>query len=138
MRFLVHTFVAYDGRLDVEEYIDEGAITLAQEGNEERDSKTLQQTFNLLNQAAGGNALRRFDGEKYTGKFGLAALEAIAVGIARNLDLIVNRDASLDFVRHKLLSFWAEPAIATFTSPGLRGTTRIQRTVPFGLKWFKP
>lgn len=138
MRFLVHAFVPYDGRLDVEEYIDEGSISLAREANTARDLTALDQTFNLLKQAAGTNALRRYDGTKYLGKIGLVALEAIAVGVAKNLAAITFLENPTAFVRERIEAFWAEPLTAGFTSPGVRGTTRIQRTVPFGASWFRP
>lgn len=138
MRFLVHTFIPYDGKLDVEEYIDEGAIQLAGMARIDRDVTTLNRTFDLLTQAAGSDALRRYDGDKHVGKIGLVALESIAVGVAQNLEEIVKLPSPPEFVRQRLRAFWADPNAAGFTSPGVRGTTRIQRTVPFGAQWFKP
>jgi hypothetical protein len=70
----------------------------------------------------------------------LVGLEGIAVGVAKNLEAILNlgRDQAKNFVREKSQQFWTQPASENFTSPGLRGTTRIQRTVPFGEEWFRP
>lgn len=138
MRFLVHTFVRYDGKLDVEEYIDEGVIELARTNNHQRDISALAVTFDLLWQAAGANALRRFDGKRYAGKVGLVALEVIAVGIAQNIERIRNLDDPRAFVEQRIRAFWADQNANAFTSPGVRGTTRIQRTVPFGAHWFQP
>lgn len=138
MRFLVHTFIPYDGKLDVEEYVDEGAITLARAGDGPRDALTLQRTFDLLSEAAGGDALRRYDGERYIGRIGLVALETIAVGVARNLGLILALPEPANFVRDRSRDFWADVNANEFTSPGVRGTTRIQRTVPYGAAWFHP
>ena len=53
VRFLVHTKVPYDGRLDVEEYIDEGIVTLAQAGDHAGAESLINRTFHLLNEAAG-------------------------------------------------------------------------------------
>lgn len=140
VRFLVHTKVPYDGRLDVEEYIDEGIVNLAQAGAEAQDSALIDATFGLLSEVAHGNALRRFQNGEHSGKVGLVGLEGIAVGVAKNLVAIqaLGKDAAIDFVREKIRSFWAQPDASRFTSPGLRGTTRIQRTVPFGEEWFRP
>jgi hypothetical protein len=56
-RFLVLTYVNYDGKLDVEEFVDEGIVTLAS-ANETLDAgATFTATFNLLNEAYGPNAL---------------------------------------------------------------------------------
>lgn len=140
MRFLAHALVPYDGRLDVEEYLDESAVKLAKAGNAESAVNLINRTFSLLNDVAGANALRRFDGISYVGRVGLVGLEAIAVGVAKNLDAILARgeEDAKSFIRSKIENFWQQPDIGAFTSPGLRGTVRIQRTVPFGEAWFKP
>ena len=138
MRFLVHAFVPYDGKLDVEEYIDEGIISLGREGQIYRDTSTLRETFRLLDQAGGRDILRRFDGQRYVGKIGLVALETIAVGVAKNLKSIVALPNAAEFVRRRSQAIWQDANAAGFTSPGVRGTTRIQRTVPYGANWFRP
>ncbi|WIA58361.1 DUF262 domain-containing protein [Sphingobium sp. WTD-1] len=140
MRFLAHTLVPYDGRLDVEEYIDESAVTLAREGDAAQAVNLINSTFGLLHEIAAGNALRRFENGQHTGRVGLVGLEAIAVGVAKNLAAIqaLGDQAAKDFVKQKIETFWEQPNVASFTSPGLRGTVRIQRTVPFGEAWFMP
>lgn len=140
VRFLVHTHVPYDGRLDVEEYIDEGIVTLSQNEDPAGAALLINQTFQLLNEVAGNNALRRFQHGAHGGKVGLVGLEGIAVGVAKNLPAILalGPEASQSFVRERMESFWVQPETATFTSLGLRGTVRIQRTVPFGEAWFRP
>lgn len=140
VRFLVHTKVPYDGRLDVEEYIDEGIVSLAQANDHANTADLINRTFQLLDEVAGSNSLRRFQNGGSVGKVGLVGLEGIAVGVAKNLDAILalGPNAARDFVKEKIEAFWEQPEAATFTSPGLRGTIRIQRTVPFGEAWFRP
>lgn len=138
VRFLVHAYVPYDGTLDVEEYIDDGIIALAGASDGASATELINRTFALLSVVAGGDALRRFENGRYTGKVGLVGLEGIAVGVAKNLDAILALPAPRDFVRERIHAFWGQPQTATFTSPGLRGTTRIRRTVPFGEVWFRP
>jgi hypothetical protein len=65
-------------------------------------------------------------------------LEGIAVGVAKNIQAILKLSKPEKFVKDKIQKFWSQPEATTFTSPGLRGTTRIQRTVPFGQTWFRP
>jgi hypothetical protein len=138
IRFLVHSLVPYDGTLDVEEYIDDGIVTLAGASDGTAAADLINRTFTLLDDVAGGNALRRVEDGHHIGKVGLVGLEGIAVGIAKNLDAILALPIPQDFVRDKIRGFWVQPETASFTSPGLRGTTRIQRTVPFGEVWFRP
>lgn len=138
VRFLVLTHVPYDGKLDVEEYIDEGIVQLAAASDASEAVSAAGRTFRLLDQVAGPNVLRRFEGGKHTGKVGLVGLEGIAVGVAKNIAAISALASPEVFVRGKMEAFWDQPEAAGLTSPGLRGTTRIQRTVPFGERWFKP
>jgi hypothetical protein len=140
VRFLVHTCIPYDGKLDVEEYIDEGIVKLAKAEKHAGATRLIDKTFSLLNEAAGKDALRRLEGDKYVGKVGLVGLEGIAVGVAKNLDAILalGEDERKKFLKRKIKNFWSQPQSTSFTSPGLRGTTRIQRTVPFGEVWFHP
>jgi len=138
VRFLVQTYVAYDGTLDVEEYIDEGIIKLAGTSNGVAAEDLINRTFTLLNSVAGKDTLRRFENGHHVGKIGLVGLEGIAVGVAKNLEAILALQNPLNFVRDKVQAFWSQPEAANFTSLGLRGTTRIQRTIPFGEAWFRP
>ena len=138
VRFLVHMYVPYDGTLDVEDYIDEGIVKLAGASDGTEAAGMITRTFDLLNNVAGKDALRRFENGHHIGKVGLVGLEGIAVGVAKNLAAILALAAPKDFILDKIRTFWSQPQTATFTLPGLRGTTRIQRTVPFGETWFRP
>lgn len=135
-RFLVHAYVPYKVKLDVEEYIDEGVVTLAIANETQQAGATFHATFNLLDQAYGSDSLRRFQDGKFSGRVGLAAFEAIAVGIARNIESIQRKANPVDYVRQRINEFWQSPEVQNFFVAGLRGTIRIQRTVPFGADWF--
>ena len=138
VRFLVHVSVPYDGTLDVGEYVDDGILQLATEGNIQRASTLINDTFLLLRSASGGDALRRLQDGNFTGRVGLVGLETIAVGVAKNLESIQAQPDPVAFVRDRSATFWEQPEVSNFVSPGTRGTTRIQRTVPFGEQWFRP
>jgi hypothetical protein len=138
VRFLVHSYVPYDGTLDVEEYIDEGIVKLARQGDSAAAEELITRTFALLKNAAGKDALRRLEGGLRVGKVGLVGLEGIAVGVAKNLDAILALEAPQDFTRSRIQGFWGRADEENCTILGLRGTTRIQRTVPLGEAWFRP
>ena len=80
-RFLVHTYVDYDRRLDVEDFIDESIVDLAGTGETERAGRRFRRTFDLLFEAHGADALRRFDRGNARGRVLLAAYECIAIGV---------------------------------------------------------
>ena len=79
----------------------------------------------------------RFEGIGDT-RFSLRALEVIAVGLVRNRTAIEQHAAGDAFVRDRIAAFWMDPIAAELSRSGLRGTTRIQESIPFGLTWFNP
>jgi hypothetical protein len=95
-------------------------------------------TFDLIERATGPDGLKRFEDGTHRGKVGLRAFEAIAVGISFNLDQILALADPTSFVRDRVRGFWNQPEIESFSAPGLRGTQRIQKTIPFGRHWFAP
>jgi hypothetical protein len=137
-RFLVHSYRRYNGKLDVEEYIDNGIIYLASQADTQEPHHRFTSTFALLNRIFGDSALRRFEGDKPSGRVGLASFECIAVGVGHNIDQILALKNPDEFVRQRVKNFWEYPDLARFFTPGMRGTVRIQRTVPFGEQWFHP
>ena len=142
VRFLVHTYEPYNGITNIEEYIEEyidnGIVNLAKGGTGAKAADTIRRTFHLLYETAGKDALRRFMKGNHSGKVGLVGLEGIAVGVAKNLDAIYALEKPKSFVKKKIQDFWSQPETEGLTVAGLRGTTRIQRTVPFGEEWFRP
>jgi len=136
VRFLVHYGIAYDGKLDIEEFMDAGIVTLLGNGELANSLEAMHATFSLLDTCLGADSLKRWDGEKHVGKVGLVGLEGISVGIAKNLASIVSRSDSNAYLQDRIKSFWLQEEVSRFTLPGLRGTTRIQRTIPFGEAWF--
>ncbi len=137
-RFLVHSYIPYDGTLDVEEYVDNGVVELAERGPQDEAWNCFNDTFSLLKQSYGENALRRLDGDRHIGRVTLVAFECIAVGIGKNIAAIRALADSAGFIRQRVAEFWNQDEIENFLSRGMRGTTRIQRTVPFGEGWFRP
>ena len=137
VRFLVHANINYDGSLDVEEYVDEGIVELVKARGLGAKIAMMVKTFDLLYEAVGKDALRKFDGRKHVGKVGLVGLEGIAVGIGKNIRKYWDKSNRIALVKRRIEAFWQQDEAANFTSPGLRGTIRIQRTVPFGVEWFE-
>lgn len=137
-RFLVYTYVPYDGKLDVEEYLDEGIIQLAESGKRRNAKKAFDFTFKILNDSFGENAFRRQQSGSASGRVSLAAFECIAIGIARNSAKISKLSKPTEFVKERVAKFWESDELDNFFAPGLRGTTRINRTIAFGDSWFKP
>lgn len=141
MRFFVFTKFGFDPAYDVEEFIDKHIVELANREAEQRElAGIFTQTFKLLHDAAGKNALRRYDGQsrKFRGGVGQVALEAVAVGVARNYRAINRLKDPQAFVLRKIKSFWSDERVKTFSASGVSGTKRLSQTIEYGQKYFAP
>jgi hypothetical protein len=141
MRFFAFTAFDFDPKYDVEEFIDNHIIIISQDKSQYlaiRDQ--FIGTFGLLFQAAGRDALRRYDTKtkKFVGKVGQVALEAVAVGIARNLSAIDGLPRPGTHVLNKIKNFWKEEGVKKFSASGVSGTKRLSETINYGTQYFAP
>lgn len=138
-RFLVFMFVDYDKKWDIEEYLNNGIIEIASE-NETTLSpllKAFEETLDLVYATGEVDILKRFKAGVFTGKVGQAGFEAIFLGVAQNRQAISKKSDAAAFVLRKAKSLWDRAEVSDFIKGGVTGTTRIQKTLPFGQKWFK-
>lgn len=141
MRFFVMLKFDYEGDLDVEEFIDDRIIQLAEQPPPQNQLQEIfNSTFRLLREALGDDALRKYDRQRdrFAGRVGQVALEVIAVGVARNLRRILKLTNPEQFIVRKVKEFWGTEEASRFTASGVRGTDRLAETIPFGKKWFRP
>ncbi|GEC17140.1 DUF262 domain-containing protein [Nitrobacter winogradskyi] len=140
VRMIVHTFADYDRSLDVQEFLDAAIIDILTERDRDEVIQTLTWTLETLQRILGDRALMppQNAGEGIASRFSLRALEAIAVGVARNKAAIMAHANPDQFVKDKIENFWQQPQVAEMSASGLRGTVRLQRTIPFGAQWFNP
>ncbi len=138
-RFLVYRYVPYNGKLDVEEYIDKGIVSVAETGlYSKKAASNMQDTFLLLYQSLGDNALKQYTDGSFKGRVGLTALEIVAVGVSHNLSKIKRLNDPEDFISQRVIDLWSNDDVREFSRAGLRGTQRIQQTSTFGETWFRP
>jgi hypothetical protein len=140
VRAIVHTAENFDQVVDVQEFLDRGILKVIVEGDPTPTIDKVLWAVNILDSLLGSNALLPHDQacEGIAKRFSLRALESILVGIARNKDQIASLGNPGDFVKERIDGFWRQKEVAELSASGLRGTTRLQRTVPFGEAWFRP
>jgi hypothetical protein len=140
VRMIVHTFADYDRSLDVEEFLDAKIVEIMTDRDRDEVIQTISWTLETLYRVLGDRALLplRGAGEGIANRFSLRALEAIAVGVAKNKSAIMVHASPDQFVKDKIEGFWQQPQVAEMSASGLRGTVRLQRTIPFGAGWFSP
>lgn len=141
MRFFAFAKFGFNPAYDVEEFVDAHIVAFAGNSGAQREIATLfVATFKLLHDAAGIDALRRFDrgARRFTGGVGQVALEAVAVGVARNYHKIAKLKNPNQFVLGKIKSFWGEQRVKTFSASGVSGTKRLSETIVYGQQYFAP
>lgn len=133
LRYLVHVSYDYDDKSDVQDFIDATAEEFMTAANTDATLTNFKETFDLILNSAGSGGLRAPGG-----RYSLRSLEAVAVGIGRNLAAIQSLAAPEAYVAERITDFWAQPDVEAMSAGGLRGTQRLQRTIPFGANWFNP
>jgi hypothetical protein len=139
MRFIAHTRFEYDPKLDVENFIDDCIRNVLVSENPNSWEELARKTFRLLDESCGDVALLpRLGGGGKGNRVTLRQIEAIAVGVGRNLEAILALQNPKEFVQERITSFWEQDEVDQMSAAGLSGTQRLQRTVPFGRMWFNP
>jgi Protein of unknown function DUF262 len=141
MRFFAFTKFGFNPAYDVEEFVDKHIVEFANNAAEQQNiANIFDETFESLDQAAGKNALRRYDraSQKFVGSVGQVALEAVAVGVAHNIKAIKAKKAPEKFILQKIKTFWSEDRVKTFSASGVSGTKRLSETIEYGRQYFAP
>lgn len=139
LRFLSYRNVEYKGSLDVHEYLDEAMIELAGKADfdYEAEEEIFNDTFCVINRVMGNNAFKRYDGERFLGQFLISSYEVVATGISWNINDIKRKNDD-EFVRNKIKGLWKNEIFNAYSGAGVRGTTRLEKLLPFAKEFFKP
>lgn len=139
-RYLVFVFVPYDKSWDIEEYLNNGIVELSEDPQETIDHvlRDFEDTLAIIDEVGEPDILKRYRDGKFTGKVEQAAFETIFLGVSFNLSALQKKPDRAEFILRQAKSLWQRQDVQNFTKAGLRGTDRIQKTLPFGRDWFKP
>lgn len=137
-RFLAHYTADIPKQFDVDEFITHQVKELFIQGPIDEYLKRCLDTSRFLTRHLGADVLRKFDGKNFSGKVGKTAFEGIFVGIATNLEEIKTLENPADYLKKAIMNFWQHPITIEVMGPGIRGTTRLEKTVPLGRELFKP
>jgi len=141
LRFVAFRTVAYRPGLDVHEYLDKALITMAStEGFKLADEKAVfERTFTALRDALNDDAFRRWDGQRFLGKFLMSVFEVVAVGVSQNIDEIEKLGAnSSEFIAGRAKDLWSNDVFQKNSGAGVRGTTRLAKLLPLSKDFFRP
>lgn len=140
VRLVVHTFRDFDNSTDVQEFLDRSILAILTEEKAKKVIDTVGWVVETLHRLYGDVALLPPANAPagVANRFSMRALECIAVGLARNKTAILKTPDPDEFIRSHIDTFWQQDDVLGMSASGLRGTTRLQKTVPFGNAWFRP
>ncbi len=140
VRVIAHTECDLQRGTDVQEFLDHTILQVITGPGAAAALDSAQWTIASLHRALDDQALLPPEerAEGIAPRFSLRALEGIVAGIARNRTAIEALPDPDEFIRVRVATFWQQPQVAEMSAAGLRGTVRIQRSVPFGAQWFNP
>ena len=134
VRIIVHTAVDYRPGMDIQEFLTSGVLQIVEDKVQNKVLDTAHWVVSTLYRILGESALLPPE----SNRFSLRALEGIVVGLARNRRRIETISSADEFIRSRISKFWDEPIAEELRGAGMRGTTRVQKSIPFGEKWFNP
>ncbi|HVU60442.1 MAG TPA: DUF262 domain-containing protein [Mycobacteriales bacterium] len=108
--------------------------------NRDKQASTFESVFGLIDQTLGSDAFKRYnpDLDRFTGKFSISAFEAIATGLARNIDKWLTLDASeaQNRLRAAAIAVWNDSVFKTRSGGGKPANRRIPYMVEVGTRIF--
>jgi len=138
LRFIGLLHFEYDQKKDLGDYLDEinEAIITGGKFDFKATKQNFDLTFDYLNRALGEKAFKKYDGSDFKGKFLESAFEAIAVGLAFNIDHYQkNKDEAI--LERKAQLLYQQDEYQKSSGSGSTAKIRIPKLVPFGKKFFK-
>ena len=104
----------------------------------QREEEAFKKTFETLAEKMGADAFRKYDSTKrrFMGGFSISGYELVAFGLGFNVDDL--DDLSADDLRKKIKKLWDDPEFVSSSGSGIRGSSRIPKTVPLGRNVLKP
>lgn len=144
LRFIVYRHIKdneYSSTDDINELLTRKmkSFCLDEEVNLEQEKEVFDKTFELIRNALGENAFKKYDGVKFKGQVMLSSFEIIAVGIANNLDRIVNIEDPVNFIKEKTKELYNDSEYENNRKViSGRAVTRFAILTEMGSHYFRP
>jgi len=139
LRYLACSYHPYNSRKDVRDYLTEAMEEyILKPGTFEPslEKEKFEKLFTLLNKSLGENTFKKFDGEKFKGKFLESAYETITVGLGANLDRYkIGQDEEV--IGQKIRNLWDSKKFLSSMGSGTNASYRLPKLIPFGKTYFQ-
>lgn len=142
LRLISFRKVPYVRGLDVHEYLDRAIMEISTDEQIDmaQERETFERTFQVLNEALGPDAFKRWDGTAFKGKFLMSVFEVLAHGTASNISALweMDEDDRKVFLLEKAKELWADRTFQDNSGGGVRGTTRLVNLLPMAAGYLNP
>lgn len=142
LRFLVFRRMSPAGLTnlgDLGDFLTDKAAEMAKDKsfNRDEEGKAFRATFQLLKDALGDDAFRRYDKtrKRFVGGFSVSAYEAVALGIGYHYKKLL---AAPGGIAVKVQKLWSDKAFYNNSGSGVRASSRVPKIVPYGRALFAP
>ncbi|SIQ01199.1 Uncharacterized conserved protein, contains ParB-like and HNH nuclease domains [Peribacillus simplex] len=144
LRFVVYRHIKkdeYSFTDDIHEVLTKKMRDICSENSLDliKEKEIFDKTFELLNNALGESAFKKYYNEeqRFKGQVMLSSFEIIAIGIAENLDKIINMDIPTEYILTKVTDLYdsSDYSEAQKTISG-RAVTRFTTLTDLGKKYF--
>lgn len=119
---------------DIGPYLDDKMVDLASSPQHSLDelASVFEETFNLIEQALGDNAFKRYvrDQGRYRGGFLISAFEYIALGVGFNV--ANGTPPPIEKLERASQEIWSKPEFQVHSGSGVRASSRIPKVVVLG------
>jgi hypothetical protein len=120
------------------QFIDNETVKLVESNdfNLEKESVIFIKTFEFLHRVLGKDAFKKYNENKdrFDGAFLESSFEAIAPGVALNIDKIINMNESA--FREKIVALYSQEEYIMKVARGIKAITRMRGLSEFSKKYF--
>lgn len=147
MELIIRYLIAKMEKVNYEEYnVSQDTLTyfidneitrlLQDEFNIDEELKIFKEVFVLLNRVLGESAFKKYNFEKgkFEGAMTIASFEAIASGVAQNLEKVTKMsDAE---IKDKIINLYRQEKYIRFSGRGIKAITRFKGLTSFSKEYF--
>jgi len=140
LRFVVFRTISEDELKnigDLNDFLTAKMIAVIDDPNFNKavEGEAFIKTFNILRTRVGEECLRKYDWtkSKFSGGFLVSAYEVVALGVGFNYKLVETSNMDL---RSKIEEIWKNPTFTSTSGSGIRASSRVPNTIPYGREVF--
>ena len=138
LRYVICSHFDLKDMKDVNEYLTDCLMKLCKnnEFDFESEKRKFYQLFSLLSKSTGESSFKKYDGEKFKGKFLESAYEAVTIGLGANVDSYSDTESDRELLTEKVKQMWSESDFTNYSGSGSNARVRIPKMRQFGIAYF--